>query len=435
MTEHPIVLPDYLTPPRKRGPKRLRMIVVTLVSLFVVATLVAAYLWVEYLTYTQAAEDSLREGRIVVGAHTDLHDVSDPLPADISEEDYAAFWAEPALNTPDTLALLDLINEGWEAGLQENMEYTYSRVADISDADKRANAHAAVDKVAEFLSHGTVQAAKRVVYEDLAQLSRETCHRSDLVHVMYADDGHPIRNWITTDPQVLSLQAIGDQEAEATALVGKVYPDAFEAALPHFCKFPPPPESSHSGDMELLDSTTHEANLLLNPVRTRPNSEGQLLEDDYEAFWNSPVMSSPEVQAYLDRIGEEAVSNYRDQAAYIQDNIDQIKDPAVREHAQQYLEWVLDEAARDNGRRLAVGKVYEDLEAYWKATCTDEPDGWLHSSRIKRNIWNSRLEPDFSPDYMDSARSIGNEWSEATYDLAMEFYPEAYAAGVDYYCT
>ncbi|UWX97341.1 hypothetical protein N2K95_01185 [Arthrobacter zhaoxinii] len=436
MSEHPIVLPDYLAPPQKRGPGRLRMIVVTLVSLFVVTALVAAYLWVEYLTYTQAAEDSRAEGYVVVASRSTVHYASDPLPADISEEDYAAFWAEPALNTPDALALLDVINEGWKARLQEDVKHMGYNVDTIVDPAKRANAQAAVDEIADLLSHGTVEGAKGAVYDDLAQLSRETCHRWDVDDVSYQVNGHPIRNWTTTHPQVLSLRGSDEYRRQATNLVAKVYPAAFEAALPHFCTFPIPPESSNPGDMDLLISVTHEADMLLESLKTHPNAAGQLTAEDYEAFWNSPVMTSPEVQAYLDRVGEKAVVDHREAAAYTQEHeTDHIVDPGVREHAQQYTDWVLDEAAKDNGRRLAVGMVYEDLVEYWDAACTGEPDRWLHSSPIKRNIWNSRLEPEFSTDYIRSAWSSRDaEWSEATYDLAMEFYPEAYEAGLDYYC-
>ncbi|MCQ1948098.1 hypothetical protein [Arthrobacter sp. zg-Y1116] len=435
MSQHPIVLPGYLAPkPRRFSP--LKVAVVTFVSLFVVVTLVAAYLWVEYLTYTEAAEDSRAEGYIVVTSRSTVHYASDPLPADISEEDYASFWAEPALNTPDALALLDVINEGWKARLQEDVKHMEYRVDGIVDPAKRANAQAAVDEIAELASHGTVQGAKSAVYGDLAQLSRKTCHRWDTDDVSYQANGHPIRNWTTTQPQILSLLESEDSTRQATSLVAKVYPAAFEAAHPRFCKLPIPPESSHPGDMNLLFSVTHEADMLLESLETHPNAAGQLTAEDYEAFWNSPIMTSPEVQAYLDRVGEKAVIDHRGAAAYRQKReTDQIVDPGVRDHAQQYTDWVLDEAAKDNGRRLAVGMVYADLVEYWDAACTGEPDRWLHPSPVKRNIWNSRLEPDFNTGYVSSAwSSRDSEWSDATFKLAVEFYPEAYAAGVDSYC-
>ncbi|MCC3276187.1 hypothetical protein LJ753_09930 [Arthrobacter sp. zg-Y20] len=413
------------------------MTLTAVLAIFAVVILAAGYVAVLKASTRQADEDARTTGIIVVAARTYLHASSDPLPAGMSEEDYAAFWSEPAMNTPDAAALLDLLNQSWKEDLRRNQEYWQDRAATIQDPVKRTSAQTAVDEVSALLSQGTAQRAKRIVFDDLAELARRTCHRAKVNGVTYLDNGRPIINWYATGyGNAGARDPLESEDRRTQALVEKVYPVAFEAAHPYVCTFPPPPESDYPADEEHLSNIVQEAENLLRTVHVHPNAEGHLSEEDYEAFWNGPVMTSPNAQSYLDRVGEQAVSDSRGSAMHLQAEIDQIQDSGVRDHARQYLDAALSEVAKDNGRRLAVGMVHADLEQYWEDTCVSEPDSWTYPKSVKRNRWTSQMEPEFSSRYLHSAwsgRDTG--WSETTFELALQFYPEAYEAGLEEYCT
>ncbi len=431
-----VELPDYLRPPAKRRFNPLRVVLTAVLAIFAVIILAAGYVAVLKASTRQAGEDARTTGYMVVTARTYLYAASDPVPAGMSEEDYAAFWNEPAMNTPDAAALLELLNQGWKEDLRTHQDYWQYRVDTIQDPAKRASAQAAVDEVSALLSTGTVQRAKRIVYDDLAGLAARTCHRAKVNGVTYLGDGHPIINWQATGYGAGPRDRLTSGDRQTQALVEKVYPGAFDAVHPYVCTFPPPPESDYPEDEGHLSNVVREAENLLRTVHEYPNAEGHLTDEDYGAFWNGPVMTSPSVQSYLDRVGEQAVSDSRESATYLQEEIDQIQDSGVRDHARQYLDAALSEAAKDNGRRLAVGMVHADLEQYWEDTCISEPDSWTHPKSVKRNPWTSKLEPEFSSRYLNSAwsgRDTG--WSETTFELALELYPEAYEAGLAEHCT
>ena len=431
-----VELPDYLRPPAKRRFSPLRVALTAVLAIIAVIILAAGYVAVLKASTRQAGEDARTTGYMVVTARTYLYAASDPVPAGMSEEDYAAFWANPAVNTPDTAALLDLLNQSWKEDLRTHQDYWQYRVETIHDPAKRTSAQAAVDEVSDLLSTGAVQGAKRIVYDDLAGLAAQTCHRAKVNGVTYLGNGHPIINWQATGYGAGARARMASGDRRTQALVEKVYPGAFDAALPYVCTFPPPPESDYPEDEEHYSNVVREADNLLRTVHAHPNAEGHLTEEDYEAFWNGPVMTSPNVQSYLARVGKQAVSDSRESAAYFQEEIDQIQDSGVRDHARQYLDAALSEAAKDNGRRLAVGMVHADLEQYWEDTCISEPDSWMHPKSVKRNPWTSKLEPEFSSRYLNSAWSGRDSgWSETTFELALEFYPEAYEAGLALHCT
>lgn len=432
-----VELPDYLRPPAKRRFSPLRVALTAVLTIFAVIILAAGYVAVLKASTRQAEEDARTTGYLVVTARTYLQAASDPVPAGMSEEDYAAFWREPAMNTPEAVALLDLLNQSWKEELRTHQDYWQYRVETIQDPAKRSSAQAAVDELSALLSQGSVQWAQRTMYGDLTGLARQTCHRAKVNGVTYPGNGRPIINWDATGyGNAGAVHPVSSEDQRTQALVEKVYPGAFDAAQPYVCTFPPPPESDYPEDEEHLSNVVREAENLLDTVHAHPNAEGHLTDEAYEAFWNGPVMTSPNVQSYLERVGKQALSDSRESATYLEDEIDQIQDPGVRDHARQYLDAALSEAAKDNGRRLAVGMVHADLEQYWEDTCISEPESWMHPKSVQRNRWTSKLEPEFSSRYLNSAwsgRDTG--WSETTFDLALQFYPEAYEAGLEQHCT
>ena len=380
----------------------------------------------------QSDEDSRTQGYVVVTARAHVYASSDPLPTDISAADYAAFWNEPALNTPDAVALLEVLNEASAKDLRNSTDHLRSTAQTIRNPDKRANAHAAVDELAELLTHGRIQQAKRMVYEDLTALAQRTCLPDTVESFPPVSADSLASNWRAATSNVPALSWAAKDTGPVGGMVDKVYPAALAAALPRACPLSSPPASPHPKDTKMLAGILWTASSIRERTTTPANARGTLSAEHYEAFWNSPAMTSPEAESYVEGLGAYLYDAFLEDIRVHREEANLIVDDGVREYALQYLDLALSGVTLDSGRRLASDAIYGNLERYWGDTCARPEED---SFSVKRNRWTSRPEPLFIDPYLDAVWSTRAQPYKTTMRLAREFYPEAYEAGLDYYCT
>lgn len=437
--------PPYWMPPPPPKPKSrvLKVFFIVTASLLAVVMLTVLSVVGTYSEGSDQFEDARAQAHVAHTVNMRMNAILDAPPYGVTDEQWDAFWSEPAMNSPEMQDLLEAMAAAWEYRLREDESELEWDAGSISDSSRREDAQASVDLLSQAIEGGLHHAGKRRIYGDLAEVITDACYGRATFEILYDGAGRPTLEggWMATSAYTTWSsnphgQRIGD-------LVKLAYPAAFDAGLKHHCESPYPPlasQSQHPGDAEIAKSVSDEVDRVLGIVTENPNDTEFMSEENWEKLWEQPALNTPEAQAYLDRLTDRALEQYRKRIAGSQAKVDQIQDEALRAHTQVYLGRLTPALERDGGKHLGIDILYSDLSEFWHDTCSNDTTvDIMGYSKVEFDLTSKEPRPTFNSATIESADAGDyepgdKEWSEKSLEMAMEVYPGAYKAGVRLYC-